>query len=95
MTPERRIRVAAENLHTVFPEANSLNYLETMRSPDWGYPEGSSNYRVFFAGEHASYTHGWTHGAMEAGLRCAQQAHTSANSLPSKQVFGSSLWIKL
>lgn len=121
MTPERRIRVAAENLHTVFPEANSLDYLEagasqafptdelaggsafnyfapkqktqyleTMRSPDWAYSEGSSNYRVFFAGEHASYTHGWIHGAMEAGLRCAQQAHTSANSLPSKQVYGSS-----
>lgn len=93
MTPERRIRIAAENLDTIFPHANSLNYLEagasqafpcdelaggsaftyfgpgqktqyleTMRLPDWEYPAGSNNHRVFFAGEHASFTHGWIHG---------------------------------
>ena len=109
LTPERRVRIAAENLDKIFPSANSLQYLEvgvsrvfpsdelaggsafcyfgpgqkslyldSMCTPDWPDPEGSHNYRVFFAGEHASYTHGWIHGAMEAGLRCAVQAHEVA-----------------
>jgi monoamine oxidase len=114
MSPERRVRIAAENLNHVFPRAGSLQYLEagasqafpsdelaggsafcyfgpgqqsqyleTMCTPDWAYPEGSDNFRVFFAGEHASYTHGWIHGAMEAGLRCVLQAHAAATSRPS------------
>lgn len=29
--------------------------------------------RVFFTGEQASFTHGWTEGAFEAALRCMQQ----------------------
>lgn len=41
-------------------------YLETMCSTDW-------EDRVFFAGEQASYSHGWIQGALEAGLRCVQQ----------------------
>jgi monoamine oxidase len=46
-------------------------YFQTMCTPDWA--PGSKNFRVFFVEEHASYTHGWIHGAIEAGLRCAQQ----------------------
>ncbi|KAK4149616.1 hypothetical protein C8A00DRAFT_18727 [Chaetomidium leptoderma] len=60
-------------------------YLETMCTPDWAYPAGSKNYRVFFAGEHASYTHGWIHGAIGAALRCVQQTHTAVTSRPWKK----------
>lgn len=115
MSPERRVRIAAENLDRVFPSANSLQYLEagtsqafpsdelaggsafcyfgpgqktqyleTMRTPDWADPKGSANYRVFFAGEHTSYTHGWIHGAIGAGLRCVQQVCNEARKRPSK-----------
>lgn len=115
MSPERRVRIAAENLNHVFPSADSLQYLEagasqvfpsdelaggsafcyfgpgqksqyleTMCTPDWAYPQDSGNYRVFFAGEHASYTHGWIQGAIEAALRCVKQAHEAATSRPSK-----------
>ncbi|RKK94389.1 hypothetical protein BFJ70_g13663 [Fusarium oxysporum] len=41
-------------------------FLDTMQKPDW-------ENRVFFAGEQASFTHGWIQGAFEAGLRCVQQ----------------------
>ncbi|KAG7421628.1 hypothetical protein LZL87_008690 [Fusarium oxysporum] len=41
-------------------------FLDTMHKPDW-------ENRVFFAGEQASFTHGWIQGAFEAGLRCVQQ----------------------
>jgi monoamine oxidase len=34
-------------------------------------PEG----RVFFAGEHTSLHHAWIQGAIESGLRAAQQLH--------------------
>ncbi|KAK4173261.1 putative L-amino-acid oxidase [Triangularia setosa] len=114
MSPERQVRIAAENLHTIFPEAKSLElleagtsqvfpsdelaggsafcyfgpgqkkqYLEAMCESDWKYPENSSlgKPRVFFAGEQASYTHGWIQGAMEAGLRCVQQVYASATDL--------------
>ena len=115
MSPQRRVRIAAENLHTVFPDARSLDYLEagtsqafpsdelaggsafcyfgpgqkskyleTMRTPEWAYPEGSTNHRVFFAGEHTSYTHGWIQGAIGSALKCAKQAHAAATSRPSR-----------
>ncbi|KLU91767.1 hypothetical protein MAPG_10716 [Magnaporthiopsis poae ATCC 64411] len=44
-----------------------------MCDPDWAFPNNTDNYRVFFAGEQASYMHGWIQGAMAAGLRCVQQ----------------------
>ncbi|KAF9760881.1 hypothetical protein IL306_004090 [Fusarium sp. DS 682] len=97
LSPERRIQIAAENLHRIFPEAKSLELLEAgasqafpadelaggsafcyfgpmqktkflnvMQQPDWGN-------RIFFAGEQASFTHGWIQGAFEAGLRCVEQ----------------------
>ncbi|KAK4198244.1 putative L-amino-acid oxidase [Triangularia verruculosa] len=114
MSPERQVRIAAENLHTIFPGANSLElleagtsqvfpsdelaggsafcyfgpgqkkqYLEAMCASDWKYPENSNmgKPRMFFAGEQASYTHGWIQGAMEAGLRCVQQVYASATDL--------------
>ncbi|KAK6533410.1 hypothetical protein TWF694_002355 [Orbilia ellipsospora] len=115
MSQERQIRVAAENLDRMFPDAKSLElleagasqvfpsdelaggsafcyfgpkqktkYLETMCKPDWAFPPDSENYRVFFAGEHASYTHGWIHGAMEAGLRAARQVHTVVTTYPQE-----------
>ncbi|RYC57603.1 hypothetical protein CHU98_g8605 [Xylaria longipes] len=97
LSPEHRIRMAAKNLDTIFPEAKSLdlleggasqvfsadefsggsafcyfgprqkaNFLKSMTAPDW-------NKTVFFAGEQASFTHGWIQGALEAGLRCVHQ----------------------
>ncbi|KAF0325055.1 l-amino acid oxidase [Colletotrichum asianum] len=102
MSPARRIRMAADNLASVFPEADSLQYLEAgasqvfptdelaggsafcyfgplqktmyldaMCEPDW-------DHRVFFAGEQASFSHGWIQGALEAGLRCVQQVCDTA-----------------
>ncbi|KAI1458950.1 hypothetical protein F4805DRAFT_473910 [Annulohypoxylon moriforme] len=111
MSPERRVRIAAENLDHVFPTGNSLQYLETgtsqvfpsdelaggsafcifgpgqrsrfletTRTPDWACSDEPDHYRVFFAGEHTSYTHGWIHGAIGAALRCVQQVHAVAIS---------------
>ncbi|KAJ4005455.1 hypothetical protein NW752_002288 [Fusarium irregulare] len=49
-----------------FGPMQKTKFLETMQKPDWVD-------RVFFAGEQASFTHGWIQGAFEAGLRCVQQ----------------------
>ncbi|KAF5024621.1 hypothetical protein F66182_3384 [Fusarium sp. NRRL 66182] len=49
-----------------FGPMQKTKFLETMQKPDW-------DDRVFFAGEQASFTHGWIQGAFEAGLRCVQQ----------------------
>ncbi|KAF4972603.1 hypothetical protein FSARC_876 [Fusarium sarcochroum] len=49
-----------------FGPMQKTKFLETMQRPDW-------EDRVFFAGEQASFTHGWIQGAFEAGLRCVQQ----------------------
>ncbi|KAJ4255987.1 hypothetical protein NW762_009061 [Fusarium torreyae] len=49
-----------------FGPMQKTKFLETMQKPDW-------EDRVFFAGEQASFTHGWIQGAFEAGLRCVQQ----------------------
>jgi monoamine oxidase len=97
LAPNRRAQLAARNIDTIFPRANSLalleaataqvfpsdelaggsafcyfgpgqksSFLPTMCKPDW-------DNRVFFAGEQASYTHGWIQGALEAALRCVIQ----------------------
>lgn len=102
LSPERRIRLAAENLDRIFPGHGTLDLLEVgasqvfpadeltggsafcyfgpnqksyflgaMQEPDW-------EKRVFFAGEQASFTHGWIQGAFEAGLRCVQQIWATA-----------------
>lgn len=63
-----------------FGPGQKSTYLETMRTLDWANPADTQSYRVFFAGEHASYTHGWIHGAMEAGLRCVQQVYAAATA---------------
>ncbi|KAK0753000.1 hypothetical protein B0T18DRAFT_357088 [Schizothecium vesticola] len=63
-----------------FAPGQKTQYLETMCAPDWVDPADPGNFRVFFAGEHASYSHGWIHGAMEAGLRCVQQVYAVATS---------------
>lgn len=55
------------------PQQKSV-FLETMQAPDW-------DNRVFFAGEQASFTHGWIHGAFEAGLRCVQQIWDEASKV--------------
>ncbi|KAF5675770.1 amino-acid oxidase [Fusarium heterosporum] len=49
-----------------FGPMQKTKFLDTMQKPDW-------ENRVFFAGEQASFTHGWIQGAFEAGLRCVQQ----------------------
>jgi monoamine oxidase len=49
-----------------FGPGQKSSYLPTMCQTDW-------DNRVFFAGEQASYTHGWIQGALEAALRCVIQ----------------------
>lgn len=49
-----------------FGPTQKSQFLSTMQAPDW-------DNRVFFAGEQASFTHGWIQGALEAALRCVQQ----------------------
>lgn len=102
LSPRHRIRLAAENIDWIFPEAASLDqveasasqaypadelasesafcyfrpghksqYLETMCETDW-------ENHIFFAGEQKSYSHSWIQGALEAGLRCMQQAYAAA-----------------
>ncbi|KAF8314682.1 FAD/NAD(P)-binding domain-containing protein [Clavulina sp. PMI_390] len=56
-----------------FGPTQKTKYLETMCKTAW-------EDRVFFAGEQASYTHGWIQGALEAALRCAIQVHTVATN---------------
>ncbi|KAL9610748.1 MAG: hypothetical protein Q9167_004567 [Letrouitia subvulpina] len=59
-----------------FGPEQKTNYLTTMMETDW-------NDRAFFAGEQASFTHGWIQGAFEAGLRCVQQVVKAANKRPT------------
>lgn len=54
-----------------FGPMQKTDFLETMIECDW-------KEQVFFAGEQASYSHGWIQGAFEAGLRCAQQVYAAA-----------------
>lgn len=54
-----------------FGPKQKSDYLKTMMAPDWGN-------RVFFAGEQASFTHGWIQGALEAALRCVRDVHSVA-----------------
>lgn len=54
-----------------FGPEQKTNYLQTMCQSDW-------EDRAFFAGEQASFTHGWIQGAFEAGLRCVQQVTDAA-----------------
>ena len=54
-----------------FGPTQKTDYLLTMCESDW-------ERRVFFAGEQASFTHGWIQGALEAGLRCVQQIADAA-----------------
>lgn len=55
-----------------FGPTQKSNFLDAMCVPDWD-ENGDKRYRCFFAGEQASFTHGWIQGAFEAGLRCVQQ----------------------
>jgi monoamine oxidase len=106
--PHRRIAQAAQNLHTIFPGANSLSLFEASASQVFPADElagGSAfcyfgpgqkrayldsevmmksdwNDRVFFAGEQASFTHGWIQGALEAALRCVLQVYEIASKAP-------------
>lgn len=56
-----------------FGPVQKSKFLAAMQAPDW-------DKRVFFAGEQASFTHGWIQGAFEAGLRCVQQVWEVANN---------------
>jgi monoamine oxidase len=56
-----------------FGPGQKSQYLEVMCDTDW-------ENRIFFAGEQASYTHGWIQGALEAGLRCVQQVYATATN---------------
>ncbi|ETS85547.1 hypothetical protein PFICI_03572 [Pestalotiopsis fici W106-1] len=55
-----------------FGPMQKSTFYNTMQEPDW-------DNRVFFAGEQVSFTHGWIHGAFEAGLRCVQQIWEAAS----------------
>ncbi|KAJ8480759.1 hypothetical protein ONZ45_g15545 [Pleurotus djamor] len=55
-----------------FGPYQKTKFLEVMCKTDW-------EDRVFFAGEQASYTHGWIQGALEAALRCALQVNKVVN----------------
>ncbi|KAI9691985.1 MAG: hypothetical protein M1820_009637 [Bogoriella megaspora] len=59
-----------------FGPGQKTDYLPTMMECDW-------EDRVFFAGEQASFTHGWIQGAFEAGLRCVQQVADAARNRPT------------
>lgn len=59
-----------------FGPKQKTDYLQTMFATDW-------ENRVFFAGEQASFTHGWIQGAFEAALRCVQQVAKAAKDRPS------------
>ena len=59
-----------------FGPEQKTDYLPTMLESDW-------EDRAFFAGEQASFTHGWIQGAFEAGLRCVQQVADAAKKRPS------------
>ncbi|CCT63228.1 uncharacterized protein FFUJ_00146 [Fusarium fujikuroi IMI 58289] len=54
-----------------FGPMQKTKFLNVMQKPDW-------ENRVFFAGEQASFTHGWIQGAFEAGLRCVLQIWSAA-----------------
>uniref|UniRef100_A0A6I8P1C5 Amine oxidase n=1 Tax=Ornithorhynchus anatinus TaxID=9258 RepID=A0A6I8P1C5_ORNAN len=47
-------------------------------SEAWIEPEG----RVYFAGEHAAFPHGWVEAAVKAGLRAARAIHRDESDLP-------------
>lgn len=66
-----------------FGPTQKQDYLETMCDSDWKYPDPvNGTARCFFAGEQASYTHGWIQGAFEAGLRCVNQVWQAAVAIP-------------
>ena len=50
---------------------------QTTLFPHTTRPEG----RLHFAGEHASLHHAWIQGAIESGLRVAQEVHEAAMDL--------------
>ncbi|KAE9392621.1 FAD/NAD(P)-binding domain-containing protein [Gymnopus androsaceus JB14] len=70
--------LAGGSAFTYFAPMQKSMFLEDMCRAEW-------DKRVFFAGEQASYTHGWIQGAFEAGLRCAAELYGEATSgiLPS------------
>lgn len=68
-----------------FGPTQKNDYLQTMCAPDWYYPDTdpkTGTPRCFFAGEQASFTHGWIQGAFEGGLRCVQQVWDAASKAP-------------
>jgi len=46
---------------------------QTQLQADIVRPEG----RIYFAGEHCSLYHAWIQGALESGIRAAQEIHTT------------------
>ncbi|KAF2182479.1 hypothetical protein K469DRAFT_711633 [Zopfia rhizophila CBS 207.26] len=54
-----------------FGPTQKKQFLKTMMETNW-------DRRVFFAGEQASFTHGWIQGALDAALRCVGQVIDTA-----------------
>lgn len=47
------------------------------------FPElGKSEGKIYFAGEHTSKTRGWLQGALESGLKAAQEIHFAGSTAP-------------
>jgi len=69
------VNAFSENLFTgnsalcCFGPQQKTQYYKTMVAPEWVVKDIP---RAFFAGEQASVCHGWIQGAIEAGLRAAQ-----------------------
>lgn len=59
-------KLAGGSTFCYFGPTQKSHFLSSTQAPDW-------DERIFFTGEHASFTDGWTEGAFEAALRCMQQ----------------------
>jgi monoamine oxidase len=92
-------RMTGGSAFCYFGPGQKAKYQEAMRASDWPYPVNASDAttctnRALFAGEHASYAHGWIQGAIGVALRCVdelaslvspvQVRDTKGNGEPSK-----------
>ncbi|GAP93156.1 putative L-amino-acid oxidase [Rosellinia necatrix] len=77
-------RMAGGSAFCYFAPGQKAKYLEVMREPEWPCQDSQSSHvskRAFFAGEHASYAHGWIQGAMGVALKCVREIVKSHEAL--------------
>lgn len=63
-------RMAGGSAFCYFAPGQKAKYHEAMRQPEW--PCAGGVRRAFFAGEHASYAHGWIQGAIGTAINCVK-----------------------